>query len=474
MNTSHIVGMVIAIGLIAGLAIYSGMSVKKGDGKTGSGVIMGLIMGTLVGGSSTVGTAQLAYNYGMSAWWFTLGGGIGCLVLALFYCVPLRRQNCATLVGAIRQEYGPAAGLAASVLNSVGTFINIISQLLAASAVVLVVWPALGNLWTVVISAVFMALYVVFGGAKGAGMVGTLKMILLYLSMVVCGILALRQFGGLGSLFSQVQALSAETGVPYFSLFAQGVGTDLGSGISLVLGVLTTQVYAQAVLSGRSDAAARRGALLSGFLIPPIGVCGIVVGLFMRTVTDPTVFVAKTALTSFVLTYLPPLAGGLVLGTLFIASIGTGAGLALGIATIVNRDIVQRFTSRFADARRSERLSKLLIVAVLALGCAMSTGSLGDMILSFGFMSMGLRGAVVFVPLCCALWAKGKIQPGFALASILAGPILVLLFGTVLSGVLPFDSLFAGIIACIVIMGIGLAKGGRHGPVISEEESALG
>lgn len=84
------------------------------------------------------------------------------------------------------------------------------------------------------------------------------------------------------------------------------------------------------------------------------------------------------------------------------------------------------------------------LIAGLALGCAMSTGSLGDMILSF------------------------------ALASILAGPILVLLFGTVLSGVLPFDSLFAGIIACIVIMGIGLAKGGRRGPVISEEESALG
>ena len=463
MNTVQILGMVIAVGLIAGLAIYSGMHAKKSGGKNGTGIIMGLIMGTLVGGSSTVGTAQLAYSYGLSAWWFTLGGGIGCLVLALVYGIPLRHKGCDTLVGAIRQEYGPTAGLAASILNSVGTFINIISQLLAASAVVLVVWPQLGTLWTVIISAAFMALYVVFGGTKGAGMVGMLKLILLYVSMVACGGLVLYKMGGFGNFAAMVQALQQETGVHYFNLFARGVGTDLGSALSLLLGVLTTQTYAQAVLSGKSDAAARKGALLSTILIPPIGACGILVGLYMRSITDPTVFVAKTALTSFALTYLPPLLGGIVLGTLFIASVGTGAGLALGIATIINRDIIQRFTPKFSLPEKSDRLSKVLIIAVLALGCCLSTGSLGDVILNFAFMSMGLRGAVIFVPLTCTLWASGRITANYAVASIIVGPLLVLLFGTVLGGVIPFDSLFVGVIACAIVMGVGLARGKRAG-----------
>lgn len=458
MNKIQILGVAIAVGLIAGFAIFSGMRGKKSSGKSGAGVIMGLIMGTLVGGSSTVGTAQLAYHYGLSAWWFTLGGGIGCLVLALVYAVPLRHKGCDTLIGVIRQEYGPTAGLLASVLNSIGTFINIISQLLAASAVVLVLWPKLGTLWTILISAVFMALYVIFGGTRGAGMVGMLKLILLYVSMVACGALALYLSGGLSGLFTLVRGFRAETGVNYFSLFAQGVGKDLGSALSLLLGVLTTQTYAQAVLSGKSDASARKGALLSAILIPPIGACGIVVGLFMRTVTDPTVFVAKTALTSFTLTYLPPLLGGLVLGTLFISSVGTGAGLALGISTILNRDVIQHFTPRFSAPEKSDRLSKLLIILVLALGCCLSTGPLGDTILSFAFMSMGLRGAVIFMPLSFALWASGRIPRHFALASIIVGPVLVLLFGTVLSGMLPFDPLFAGIIACAVIMCAGLTR----------------
>ena len=463
MGGAQILGMVIAVGLIAGLAVCTGMRGGRGERKNGSAVIAGLIMGTLVGGSSTVGTAQLAYTYGMSAWWFTLGGGIGCLVLALVYGIPLRHKGCDTLVGAIRQEYGPAAGLAASILNSVGTFINIISQLLAASAVVLVVWPRMGTVWTVVISAVFMALYVVFGGTRGAGVVGVLKLTLLYISMVACGVLALSLAGGPGPFMDMVRDLERGSGVRYFSLFAQGVGKDLGSAVSLLLGVLTTQTYAQAMLSGKSDAAARKGALLSAALIPPIGACGIVVGLFMRSVTDPAVFVAKTALTSFTLTYLPPLLGGVVLGTLFVASIGTGAGLALGIATVVNRDIVQRFTKRFAAPVKQERLSKLLILAVLALGCCLSTGSLGDMILSFGFMSMGLRGAVLFVPLSCTLWAAGRVQAKYALTAIVAAPVLVLLFGTVFSGAVPFDSLFIGVAASAVIMGAGLIRGGRGG-----------
>ena len=105
-------------------------------------------------------------------------------------------------------------------------------------------------------------------------------------------------------------------------------------------------------------------------------------------------------------------------------------------------------------------------VAVLALACCMSTGSLGDTILQFAFMSMGLRGAVVFLPLCAALWLPGRIDRKFAMASIIIAPICVLLFGTVFNSLISFDSLFIGILASLIIMGIGLAAG-RKKPQLS-------
>ena len=135
MNPFQLVGLILTIGLILGLSVFSGMSRKTVGQKNGAAVVAGIIMGTLVGGSSTVGTAQLAYNYGMSAWWFTLGGGISCLVLALGFAGPLRHNGGHTLVGMINKEFGGTAGVLASVLSAVGTFINIISQMIAASAV---------------------------------------------------------------------------------------------------------------------------------------------------------------------------------------------------------------------------------------------------------------------------------------------------------------------------------------------------
>jgi SSS family solute:Na+ symporter len=450
MNIYELLGVVLTIALILGLSVYSGTKAKSGSSKNGAAVTAGIIMGTLVGGSSTVGTAQLAYTYGMSAWWFTLGGGIACLVLALGFATPLRKNGGHTLVGMVENEFGPVAGLSASILNTVGTFINIISQMIAASAVLAVLFPNLSLTWELILTTVFMILYVVIGGRKGAGMVGILKLALLYVAMIGSGVLVLKMVGGVGGFTAMVNGIDNPEGVHFFSILARGAGTDIGAGVSLLLGVLTTQTYAQAVLSAKSDGAARTGALVSTFLIPPIGIGGILVGLYMRA-NFPGIM-AKTALTTFVTTYMPSALSGIVLGTLFIAVVGTGAGLALGISFVLNEDVLNRFTHRFDGPQKQKLMGRVWMVLVLALACVLSMGSLGDAILGFAFMSMGLRAAAVFAPLCAALFFPGRVDRRWAVASIIAGPVAVFI-GKTMS--LPFDSLFLGIGVGILLIAIG-------------------
>lgn len=449
------IGLFATLAIIVGMSVWSGTKVKKGSQKNSFPVVAGAIMGTLVGGSSSVGTAQLAYNFGMSAWWFTLGAGIACLILALFFAKPLHRSGCSTLVGIISREYGPGAGMLSSVLSAAGTFINIISQLISATAVIAVILPSLHIEAAVAISVVFMILYVIFGGTKGSGMVGMVKMLLLYTAMMACGLLVLKTVGGFKSFTDLVRQIPDPNGTNFFSLFARGIGTDAGACLSLILGVLTTQTYAQAVMSGKKDKDGVKGALISAFLIPPIGIGGILVGLYVRANAHlyPGV-TAKTALTTFVVEHMHPLLAGIILGGLFIAVVGTGAGLALGISSIIHNDIVKRLTHRFDAPKKANLLSRVWIVAVLALAGLLSCGTLGDTILQFAFMSMGLRGAVIFTPLLCALWLPGRIRPKYAIAGIIAGPLMVLIFG--IWKVLPVDSLFVGIAATMLIMGIGL------------------
>ena len=474
MDASVIIGLVLAIVAIVGLSIFTGMRGGKKGGKISWGVAAGLIMGTLVGGTSTVGTAQLAFNYGMTAWWFTLGGGLGCLILALGYVRPLRAQTSPTLVGMVRDEYGPKVGMAATLLNSVGTFINILSQLIAASAVVVVVFETMGTAVAIILSAVFMVLYVVFGGTKGAGIVGILKTVLLYVTMVICGVIVLNKLGGVSGFTGAVNALVIQTkdGAVVernlWSLFGRGFWTDFGSCMSLILGVLTTQTYAQAILTARSDKDGRIAALIATILIPIIGIFGIMVGLYMRTIVDPataaasSAALAKVALTSFILNYsgIPALLGGIMLGALFIASVGTGAGLALGIATVINRDLINK--GKAGDPKKTDTTNKLLIVAILAVATALTCVLPADTIQDYAFLSMALRGCTVFAPLCFLLWASKKVRSGYAMVSVVAGSVVALIYGVLkLQGVItfPLAAVFPGIAVGLIVMFVGLAAG---------------
>ena len=456
MNTLLYVGLAATLLIIVGLSIWSGTRVKK-DKRNPLPVVAGVITGTLVGGSSTIGTAQLAYQFGMSAWWYTLGAGISCLILALVYAKPFRRTGCATLVGMIRKEYGSKVGMAVSVLSSVGTFINVIPQVISATAVLTVVFPNLGLKPEVMISVIFMILYVIFGGTKGAGIVGIVKMILIYITMVVSAGMVLQMVGGIPAFANMARNIPDSGGIRFTYLFSRGVGTDIGACLSVLLGVITTQTYAQGVLSGRTDKDGVGGALVSAFLIPPIGIGGILVGLYMRAnAALYTGVTAKTALTAFITAHMPPLAAGIILGTLFITVVGTGAGITLGIATTLTNDILSQLFRPFREPKTKAILSKVMIVLVLSVAGLLACGSLGDIILQFTFMSMGLRGAVVFLPLTCALWLPGRIPSRYAMAAVITGPLVVLLFG--LWKVLPFDPLFAGVAISAAIMAMGLKR----------------
>lgn len=494
LSVLHIIGLLATIALIVGIGFYSGKKVSSaadfsgGSGKAGPWIVCGAIMGTLVSGQATVGTAQLAFSYGMSAWWFTLGSGIGCLVLALGFAVPYRRSGCSTLLQIVSKEYGPRAESLGSVFCSIGIFISVVAQILSATALLSTIFPV-NHLAAALISIVLMAFYVVFGGMWGAGMGGVAKFILLYLSCIVGGVLVYGLAHGLTGLTETLRALLSGTDLGrlsglsdasdvharFASLLARGASKDIGSCLSLILGVLATQTYAQAIWSAKSDRAARKGALLSAVLIPPIGIACILIGLYMRgqciTAEEAAALQAAgqaipagmTQIASsaqvfpvFVVHHLPKLLGGVVLGTLFMTVVGGGSGLALGMSSILVTDIFARKNTRIReDSHTNLVVTRGTILGILAAAAVVAILVPGAMINDFGFLSMGLRGAVVFLPLCGGLWLKGKIPPKFAVASIVAGPIAVLA-GSFLP--LPFDPLFLGMAVCLLVMAAGLVQ----------------
>lgn len=169
------------------------------------------------------------------------------------------------------------------------------------------------------------------------------------------------------------------------------------------------------------------------------------------------------AFPQFILDHMSSVPAGIVLATLLITVLGTGSGLSLGISTVVSNDIIKRITRKFDDPEKSLILSRMLIVIIMAAASILCMCPIGDTILNFAFMSMGLRGAVIFAPLCGALWLHGRIGSRWIMASVIISPLVVLVFG--LLDVLPFDPLFLGVGISVLLCFMGLisGKGGQEG-----------
>ena len=455
LTTNHILGAVIILVLFIGIGIFSGKSVKNdsdfgGGRNAGTLLIIGTILGTLIGGNSTIGTAQMAFTNGLSGLWFTIGSSAGCLVLGLIFAKPLRDSKCATVQEIIRKEYGQTAGVVTSVLSSLGILLIVIAQMLAANALLSTMF-GFNIIITSIITIVIMTSYVAFGGIKSVGLLGIFKLVLIYIAVVTGGFLALNLGGGLGSFY---KALPTQQ---YFNIFSRGIGIDIGAVLSVLLGILTSQIYVQALISGKTIREARRGLFISSALIPPIGLLSTFIGMYMR-ITFPNMDPAQ-AFPKFVIDNLPPLFSGIILATLLITIMGSGSGVALGFSTIFTNDIYKRFINKNADSKTSLKVTRVVIVISLIVSAIFTSGNLKSAILTWGFMSMGLRAVSLLLPMSAALFFKGRIDKKFPIASSIIGTI-AMVAGSFMN--LPFDTLFLGMSVSFAIMGIGAIAGKRH------------
>ncbi|WP_305045806.1 sodium:solute symporter family protein [Geoalkalibacter sp.] len=416
--------------------------------RAGSWQVSGAILGTLVGGASTVGTVQLAFLHGLSAWWFTLGAGLACLFLGLFLAKPLRHAEVETIPQFIARYHGERVRKTASLFSALGMFLHIVAQLLAAAAILSTLF-GLSLKQGALAAALAVAFITWRGGMPGAGTLGLAKLFFLYLCMVGAGGVAWHLSGGLSGLRTHFAPF------PWFSLFGYGTAAGLSDLLSMLVGVLSTQTYLQAVFSARDARTARRGALLSAALIPPLGLFGISVGLYMRR-SMPDLDSAR-ALPEFLLNHMPAGFAGPAFAALLIAALATAAGLTLGVGTTLRGDLL----AARCFGRHELLLSRLLTLAAVLLALGLVLVNLGSAIMAWSFLSMGLRGATLYLPLLAAVFLGARTSKrGGALAIWLAPPTVILV------GLLetpPAPPLFFGLAAALLAYALGLLLERRFG-----------
>jgi len=334
-----------------------------------------------------------------------------------------------------------------------------------------------------------MAVYVIFGGVWGAGYGGIAKLTFIYLSCIIGGIIVWVKSDGYGNIIPSI--IDSMSGTPlgaankmythedasfhYKNVVARGALKDIGNGLSVALGVICTQTYAQGVFSSKSNRVGISGPIFSAILMPPVSVICMIIGFYMRAnfiTSDEAKAITQSgndlpshvevierssqAFPMFAYHKMPDFIGGIALGTLLVTVVGGGAGLSLGVSTIIHRDILSKIF-KIRDAKTSLIMIRTIILIILITAAVIADLMPGTLINDYGFLSMGLRGTTVLLPLTASLFFKNKINSKLCSASIVLGPLSVLISKFAFK--VTFDPLFIGLGVCLILFFIGFLIG---------------
>lgn len=396
-------GVALVIMLTVFISIYYSRKVKSSDEYVLGGrkqsitLVAGGLLGTIIGGASTVGTAQLSFSVGFPAWWFTLGSGISFFIMGLLYAKPLRKTNLTTIPEFLSKRMGKTVGLISGIVAILGIFFSIVSSSLTALHLINAIFN-IGIYSSAIIVILLVLAIIFFGGIGSSSGVGILKVIIIIGTLCLGIALTMASIGGFTTLKLQLNNSQL------FTIF--GLGYDYAAykiGL-MIIGVISTQTYVQSIFSAKNSSTAGRACFLAGTLIIIIGFAPVTIGLYIKSV-NPNLMPVN-ALPFYLLNYLPKLMGGIGIGGIILSALGSIAGLTLGCSSMLSHDIITELYE-FKTAKGLIRITKLMILFILIIAMIFVFYNFNSLILDWNFLSMGLRG-LVFIPLTIAIFGRFK------------------------------------------------------------------
>lgn len=446
----HLISLVATIVVVIGSGIFSARKVKSAEGyslagrSSGVPLIAGSIAGTVVGGGATIGTAQLAFTLGLTAWWFTLGSGIAFIIMGLFYARPLRRTGLETIPQYLVLNYGKMAGPLASAISSIGILFSAVASCLPGIMIIAALFE-IAEWLAAVILMILVAAYVFFGGMKGAGVSGMMKLIIIWITLFAAG----------GAAFIELQGMPDFAVVfpaqPWFSLFGKGIWAGLGNLFSLIVGILCTQTYIQAIFSASDSRTAAIGSFTAALVVIPVGLPSIAIAMFMHA-AHPDVL-PILVLPTYLIQYQPAWLGGIGIAGILLSLIGSIGGLALGIGTMVSKDFCYDLL-HITTNKTVLWINRMTVLLVIFIASVIAIMNLNSQVLGWNYMSMTLRGAGILLPLSMAIFCPGRLTPGWAISSMILSTAIAIFSAVALK--LPIDPLFIGLGVSAVVIMIGM------------------
>jgi SSS family solute:Na+ symporter len=359
-------------------------------------VVAPLLTGLAVGGASTVGVAERAYQAGISAGWYNAAWAAGAVLVGLIAARRYRRMEVSTLPELFERHYD-ASGRVIGVFGQLVLQVVIISvQYVAGGAILSSLLPSVFSFKTgMFITALVFVGITLIGGFWAAGLTNIINVILIYVGILLGAVMAVGKIGGFEELVARLPAQH-----PGFDFGAIGLGLIIAWFVVMCTMAFSVQSVVQITFAAKDSASASKGFILGGLIIIPVGFISAVIGLsaaILHPGIIPTEALPRTVLS------LSPVVAGLVLAGLWAADVSTASALLVGSATLVVGDLIKRFV--VSDlSERGERIISRIAVLVLSVFTYLLAVFVSGNILNTLLLGLSLTTAYTLVTLMTLFW----------------------------------------------------------------------
>ena len=326
--------------------------------KFSTGLIAVSVTGMAVGAASTVGVAESATKIGLSAGWYNGAWAIGAIIMGFVAAGKYRSLNCTTIPELFERSYDQKA----RVISVIGLSIIMICitslQYVAGGSILHALMPDVVSMHTgMIISAIVFIGITAIGGLWSSGLSNILSVAVIYLGIVYALIRILLRDGGI----SGINAALPQVPFDWFGPFS-------GLSMAVLLGwiiVMTTQAITagpvQIACGAKNEKAAKRGFVLGGIIIFPVGFICAILGMAAKAQypdLNPTLALPQIIMS------LDPFSSGMTLAGLWAADVSTACTILLGASTLITQDIYKRFINKNISKPSYVKATRLIILIV--------------------------------------------------------------------------------------------------------------
>lgn len=420
--TLDYIAIVLYLVLMAGIGLFFKWYVKDVNAYTkGSSTIPWVAAGisnfmALFSTFVFVAYAGIAYEHGLVAVMVFMSTVPACIISALFFAKRWRRAGVSTPVEYLETRFSPAVR---QTIGWVGIVMRILDNMvrLYAIGIFLTAVTPLSLPAALILSSLIVISFTLYGGIWAVSIMGTVQFVILIFTSLILFILSLNQVGGLGTLMAEVP--------DHFNWFNGPKGQFFWLAVYYIMIIIKYNenwIFIQRFYIVKDEKSAQKVGYLTAalflifpivFMLPPI----------VSQVMIPDLPDKEMAYVAISSQLLPPGLMGVMIASMFSATMSSLNSEYNVIASVLSKDVYQRLINRHATDHQMLIVAKLSTVLI---GLLVLMGGL--FIKDFGGafeankLFTGIFAIPVGVPLVLGI-VNRKATPKGALLTVILGAV---------------------------------------------------